>query len=178
MSQKILSHFWNQPARQNWKPCGTISRIRSGSGDAGCCDGNSGGRRSAPHFVRRLCQEFSKKFACLTEPIRLGAGEEGNRMKDGKQMRQQEVADRARVLWEQAGQPGGRDEEFWFRAETELLAESSTHRPPVIHPPRPTRLPPVPTSPVNEVPPPIRGAVKTPSRRPPRLGSNKRPPGS
>jgi len=99
-------------------------------------------------------------------------------MNEGKQAHQQEVADRARALWEKAGQPGGRDEEFWFRAEKELRAESAANRPPVINPPRSVRPPPVPTSPVNEVPPPIRGAVKTPSRRPSRPGSNKRPPGS
>jgi hypothetical protein len=32
----------------------------------------------------------------------------------------EEVTARARQLWQQAGQPSGRDEEFWFSAEAEL----------------------------------------------------------
>jgi hypothetical protein len=32
----------------------------------------------------------------------------------------EEIAARARTNWEQAGQPGGRDTEFWLQAEREL----------------------------------------------------------
>lgn len=32
----------------------------------------------------------------------------------------EEVSARARQLWQTAGQPGGRDDEFWFAAEAEL----------------------------------------------------------
>jgi hypothetical protein len=91
---------------------------------------------------------------------------------------QNEIAARARSLWEQAGQPTGRDEEFWHRAEQELSDGGKSNRPPVTIAPRAKQPPPIPASPVNEVPPPIRAAVKTPSRRPPRLGANKRASGS
>jgi hypothetical protein len=33
-----------------------------------------------------------------------------------------EVKARARELWEQSGQPAGRDLEFWLKAESEILA--------------------------------------------------------
>jgi hypothetical protein len=32
----------------------------------------------------------------------------------------EEIAARARQLWQQAGQPADRDDEFWFGAEAEL----------------------------------------------------------
>jgi hypothetical protein len=32
----------------------------------------------------------------------------------------EEIAARARTIWEQAGQPDGRDTEFWLQAEREL----------------------------------------------------------
>ncbi len=94
-------------------------------------------------------------------------------MNDAKSSLDQEtVAARAKALWEQADRPNGRDKEFWYRAESELVAEPKTSRPPVMTPAR--GVPPLPTAPVNQVPPPIRTAVKTPSRRPPRLSGNKR----
>ncbi len=33
------------------------------------------------------------------------------------------IRDRAYQLWDQAGQPEGREEEFWFLAERELSAD-------------------------------------------------------
>jgi len=38
----------------------------------------------------------------------------------------QEIAARASKLWEQNGQPEGRDEEFWRLAEQELLNEDKS----------------------------------------------------
>ena len=35
---------------------------------------------------------------------------------------QDEIRARARLLWEQAGKPHGRDEEFWLRAEQDLTS--------------------------------------------------------
>ncbi|MBR0907178.1 DUF2934 domain-containing protein [Bradyrhizobium liaoningense] len=45
---------------------------------------------------------------------------------------EQEIRERAHKLWEQAGKPAGRDEEFWRAAEQELRNEdeSSTLRTP------------------------------------------------
>ena len=45
---------------------------------------------------------------------------------------EQEIRDRAHRLWEQAGKPEGRDDEFWHAAEQELRNEdkSSTLRTP------------------------------------------------
>ncbi|MGL9621766.1 DUF2934 domain-containing protein [Bradyrhizobium sp. U531] len=44
----------------------------------------------------------------------------------------QDIRDRAHHLWEQAGKPEGREEEFWHAAEQELRNEdkSSTLRTP------------------------------------------------
>lgn len=36
---------------------------------------------------------------------------------------QEKVRDRAYQLWDRAGQPEGRDQEFWFDAERELAEE-------------------------------------------------------
>ena len=36
-----------------------------------------------------------------------------------------DIRARARQLWEQAGRPQGRDEEFWFQAEQELGEEGN-----------------------------------------------------
>lgn len=33
------------------------------------------------------------------------------------------IRDRAYQLWDQAGQPEGREDEFWYRAERELSAD-------------------------------------------------------
>jgi hypothetical protein len=41
---------------------------------------------------------------------------------------QEEIAKRARIIWEQEGQPVGRDEEIWLRAENELKEELSGSR--------------------------------------------------
>ena len=38
-------------------------------------------------------------------------------------MNQEKVRDRAYQLWDRAGQPEGRDQEFWFDAERELADE-------------------------------------------------------
>ena len=38
-------------------------------------------------------------------------------------MDQEKVRDRAYQLWDRAGQPEGRDQEFWFDAERELAEE-------------------------------------------------------
>lgn len=37
---------------------------------------------------------------------------------------EERVKQRARELWELAGHPGGRDEEFWLQAERELKSEA------------------------------------------------------
>lgn len=36
---------------------------------------------------------------------------------------EQKIRDRAFQLWDQAGQPDGQEQEFWFRAERELSEE-------------------------------------------------------
>lgn len=36
---------------------------------------------------------------------------------------QDKIRDRAYQLWDQAGQPEGREQEFWFEAERELAEE-------------------------------------------------------
>ena len=85
------------------------------------------------------------------------------------------IAERAYLLWERAGRPAGRDQEFWLRAEAELAAPMSAGEvPPIIPPPIPTPPPILTASPVHQVPPPIKNAVKTPGRRPPRPRGPKR----
>jgi hypothetical protein len=37
--------------------------------------------------------------------------------------REQRIRDRAAQLWEQAGKPQGRDDDFWFEAEVQVAAE-------------------------------------------------------
>ena len=39
---------------------------------------------------------------------------------------QENIARRAREMWEIAGRPEGRDEEFWFKAEEQVLGERET----------------------------------------------------
>ncbi|MEI6779571.1 MAG: DUF2934 domain-containing protein [Verrucomicrobiota bacterium] len=39
------------------------------------------------------------------------------------------IAALAQQLWEQAGQPGGRDLEFWLQAEASLLTTPTNHTP-------------------------------------------------
>lgn len=36
------------------------------------------------------------------------------------------IRDRAFQLWDRAGQPDGREEEFWYEAEKELAGEGQT----------------------------------------------------
>ena len=85
------------------------------------------------------------------------------------------IAERAYSLWQQAGRPAGRDEEFWLRAEAELAAPASGGGlPPVIAPPLVTPPPAHTALSVHQVPPPIKDAVKTPGRRPPLRRTPKR----
>ena len=44
--------------------------------------------------------------------------------------REERVRARAQRLWQEAGQPEGRDEEFWHRAEREIAAEIHQERNP------------------------------------------------
>lgn len=50
----------------------------------------------------------------------------------------EQVRSRARELWEQAGKPEGRDEEFWYRAEEEFREKQElgerTREPPAVLP--------------------------------------------
>jgi Protein of unknown function (DUF2934) len=51
----------------------------------------------------------------------------------------EEIRARAHRLWEQAGKPEGRDQEFWYQAEQELkemedLREIATEPPPNVLP--------------------------------------------
>ena len=39
---------------------------------------------------------------------------------------EQQIRDYAHMLWEKAGKPEGRDQEFWHAAEVELNAESES----------------------------------------------------
>lgn len=41
-----------------------------------------------------------------------------------------EIMLRSYELWEQAGKPKGRDQEFWYQAEQELKKEKSPPSPP------------------------------------------------
>ena len=41
----------------------------------------------------------------------------------------EQIAARAYTLWESAGYPDGRDQEFWFAAESELRDEGETEAP-------------------------------------------------
>ena len=82
------------------------------------------------------------------------------------------IAARAYLLWEQAGKPSGRDEEFWLRAEAELTTAPTA--PPIIAPPIVAPLATTTIAPPHEVPPPIKDAVKIPGARPPRSRPAKR----
>lgn len=84
------------------------------------------------------------------------------------------IAERAYYLWEAAGKPAGRDEEFWTRAEAGLNAAAVSAVPPVIAPPILTAVATTTVASLHEVPPPIKGAVKTPGRRPPLRRAPKR----
>ena len=82
------------------------------------------------------------------------------------------IAARAYQLWEQAGKPAGRDEEFWLRAEAELTkapAALPAFAPSVIAPVATTTV-----APLHEVPPPIKDAVKITGTRPPQRRTTKR----
>jgi len=75
------------------------------------------------------------------------------------------IASRARRLWEEAGRPDGRDEEFWLRAEQQLVSERGK-LPAAAPPPLPPASgpPPIPPSPATAVPPVIRDVVQVPGR--------------
>jgi hypothetical protein len=60
------------------------------------------------------------------------------------------IASRAYQLWEQAGHPGGRDQEFWYEAERQLRSAASAS---------PAAQSPAPAS---EAPPPRRKRRSTP----------------
>jgi hypothetical protein len=92
-----------------------------------------------------------------------------------QQPMQETIAERAYSLWEQAGQPTGRDEEFWLRAETELAAAAGTEgAPSIIAPPPVTPPASAGALPPHDVPSPSKDAVKIPGRRPPRPRAPKR----
>lgn len=42
--------------------------------------------------------------------------------------REERVRARAERLWDEAGRPPGRDEEFWHQAEREITEEDNTKR--------------------------------------------------
>lgn len=85
------------------------------------------------------------------------------------------VAERAYLLWEQAGKPLGRDEEFWLRAEAELTtAASGGGVPPVIAPPTIALQSAPSTQAIHQLPPPIQAAVQSPGPRPRRPRPPKR----
>lgn len=44
--------------------------------------------------------------------------------------REQRIRERAKQLWEEAGQPTGRDNEFWLEAESLVEAEILKEAPP------------------------------------------------
>jgi hypothetical protein len=46
------------------------------------------------------------------------------------------VRERAKQIWEQAGKPEGRDEEFWHEAERQIMQEEQDNRPDPRFPPR------------------------------------------
>ncbi|MBE7504254.1 MAG: DUF2934 domain-containing protein [Verrucomicrobiales bacterium] len=85
------------------------------------------------------------------------------------------IAERAYFLWEQAGQPAGRDDEFWLRAEAELAAPvSADGLPPILPPPTPTPSPIPSASLVQHLPAPLSDAVTTPHPLPSRPRRSKR----
>jgi Protein of unknown function (DUF2934) len=44
--------------------------------------------------------------------------------------RERKIHERAQQLWQAAGMPTGRDDEFWLQAEREVDAEANDPRPP------------------------------------------------
>lgn len=81
---------------------------------------------------------------------------------------QDAIALRAYQLWESAGRPGGRDQEFWLLAEAELAAEArQSPAPSAVVPPAPSATF-APAAAAHEVPPAIQETVQTPERRAPR----------
>lgn len=49
---------------------------------------------------------------------------------------EEKVRARAQQLWEQAGKPQFRDEEFWHEAERQIRTEEQDQRPDPMQPPR------------------------------------------
>jgi predicted subunit of tRNA(5-methylaminomethyl-2-thiouridylate) methyltransferase len=45
-------------------------------------------------------------------------------MRDDMSEHEQKILERAYQLWEEAGRPEGRDEEFWRKAQDEIAAEN------------------------------------------------------
>ena len=85
------------------------------------------------------------------------------------------IAERAYHLWEQAGRPSGREEEFWFRAKADLApATAAGGVPPVIPPPRSPPASVSTSAPLHQVPPTIKDAVEIPARRVPKRKTPKR----
>lgn len=77
------------------------------------------------------------------------------------------IAHRAYELWEEAGRPDGRDQEFWLRAETELSAHAGAAGvPPILAPPPTPPRASTGAQPPHDVPPAIKSAVTTADRRP------------
>lgn len=88
---------------------------------------------------------------------------------NSKSSTKQTTAERAYCLWEAAGRPTGRDEEFWSRAEAELAARAGlTGTAPGATPPKPPRPPAPKAGPAHQIPSPLKAAVKTSGHRSPR----------
>jgi hypothetical protein len=49
--------------------------------------------------------------------------------------REHRIRERAHSLWEEAGKPHGRDQEFWHRAEALIAAEDNPDKPEMTDPP-------------------------------------------
>jgi hypothetical protein len=50
--------------------------------------------------------------------------------------KEERIRERAKQIWEQAGKPEGRDEEFWLQAEQQIILEEQDTRPDPTAPPR------------------------------------------
>ncbi len=69
-----------------------------------------------------------RRFDAAEKPSEPSPGDDADPAK-------RDVSKRAYALWEQAGRPDGREQEFWSQAETELAAESKAPKPPGKTPP-------------------------------------------
>lgn len=68
-------------------------------------------------------QNTTSKGSRQTNPLQMPT-ERSNRM--SKEIEQQEIRKRAYALWEDAGSPEGREDEFWIKAK-HLLEEEKGH---------------------------------------------------